>query len=112
MRRDLRGKVIWQVHEWRLSDLWKGGGSSVTSGRWWVFTDQAFCFLTGGAAMKAGVKEGDRIIKVSEVPSLGDNPPPPPAGTGSAGSLLALAPPVHFRFHSICHQPLTRRVVQ
>ena len=25
--------------------------------------------------MKAGVKEGDRIIKVSEVPSLGDAPP-------------------------------------
>ena len=25
--------------------------------------------------MKAGVKEGDRIIKVSEIPSLGDRPP-------------------------------------
>lgn len=25
--------------------------------------------------MKAGVKEGDRIIKVSEIPSLGDTPP-------------------------------------
>lgn len=30
--------------------------------------------------MKAGVKEGDRIIKVSEVPSLGN--PPPLAGEG------------------------------
>lgn len=35
--------------------------------------------------MKAGVKEGDRIIKVSEVPSLGN--PPPWRGRGSAGSL-------------------------
>lgn len=33
--------------------------------------------------MKAGVKEGDRIIKVSEIPSLGD--PPPPWGRGVQG---------------------------
>ena len=48
--------------------------------RWWVSPDQAFCFLPGGAAMKAGVKEGDRIIKVSEIPSLGD-----PGGEGVQG---------------------------
>lgn len=59
--------------------------------------------------MKAGVKEGDRIIKVSEIPSLGDTPPR--WGSGGAGSLLALPCPVHLRFHSICRQPLTGRVV-
>lgn len=59
--------------------------------------------------MKAGVKEGDRIIKVSEVPSLGDAPPT--AGGEGECRVTSLACPVHLHFHSTCHQPLTRRLV-
>lgn len=39
--------------------------------------------------MKAGVKEGDRIIKVSEIPSLGD---PPPRGGGGCRVTSGLGP--------------------
>lgn len=41
--------------------------------------------------MKAGVKEGDRIIKVSEVPSLGDAPPHCRRGRGVQGHFLGLS---------------------
>ena len=37
--------------------------------------------------------------------------PTPPVGAGGAGSLLALARPVHLCVHSVCRQPLPGRVV-
>lgn len=47
--------------------------------------------------MKAGVKEGDRIIKVSPLPS-----PPLPRGDRDPGSPLASAHAAHFRFDTSC----------
>lgn len=46
--------------------------------------------------MKAGVKEGDRIIKVSEIPSLGD--PQPPVGEGGCRVISGLGPSCTLAF--------------